>query len=81
MVQEPITPILPIKPGYKTTEFWTTLIFQGLSLAVIFGVITSTDSVGLGSTLVKMVENVVALIVAGAAVVHYISSRTSIKGG
>jgi len=70
-----------IKPGYKTTEFWTTLVFQGLSLAVIFGVITSTDSVGLGSTLVKMIENVMALIVAGSAVMHYISSRTAVKGG
>jgi len=57
------------------------LVLQALSLAVIFGVITSTDSVGLGSTMVKMVENVVALVIAGTSVLHYISSRTSIKGG
>jgi len=29
-----------MKPGYKTTEFWVTLLIQILGILVLFGVIT-----------------------------------------
>lgn len=71
----------PVKSGWKTSEFWQTLILQGLSLAVILGVISPSDSTGLGGALGKAVEAVMALIVAGGTVMAYIGSRTKIKGG
>ena len=78
MSMEP--PPNPIKPGWQTTEFWQTLILQGLSLAVILKVISPSDSAGLGSALSHAVEAVVALMVAGGTVVHYITGRNKAKG-
>lgn len=71
----------PIKSGWKTTEFWQTLILQGLSLAVILRVISPTDSAGLGSAMGHAVEAIMALIVAGGTVINYIGNRTKLKGG
>ena len=74
-------PTPEIKPGWKTSEFWQTLVLQGLSLAVILKVISPADSAGLGSALGHAIEAIVALIVAGGTVVNYISNRTKLKGG
>jgi len=71
----------PVKPGWQTTEFYQTLIVQGLAFLTIFGVISPADAGGLGGTLASMVQNVIALIIAGGTVVHYISSRTKAKAG
>ena len=75
------TPSSPVKPGWQTTEFWQTIIVQGLAFATILGVVSPADSAGLGSGLASMVQNVVALIIAGGTVVQYISSRTKVKAG
>ena len=71
----------PVKPGWQTTEFWQTIIVQALAFATILGVVSPADSAGLGSGLASMVQNVVALFIAGGTVVQYISSRTKVKGG
>lgn len=71
----------PVKPGWQTTEFWQTIILQGLALATILGVVSPADSAGIGGGLASMVQNVVALIIAGGTVVQYISSRTKVKAG
>lgn len=73
------TPASPVKPGWQTTEFWQTIIVQGLAFATIVGVVSPADSAGLGSGLASMVQNVVALLIAGGTVVQYISSRTKVK--
>lgn len=76
------TPLInPPKPGWQTTEFWQTIILQGLAFATILGLVSPSESAGLGSGLASMVQNVVALIIAGGTVVHYITSRTKIKSG
>lgn len=71
----------PVKPGWQTTEFWQTIIVQALAFATILGVVSPADSAGLGSGLASMVQNVVALFIAGGTVVQYISSRTKVKAG
>ena len=71
----------PVKPGWQTTEFWQTIILQGLALATILGVVSPGDATGIGGGLASMVQNVVALIIAGGTVVQYISSRTKVKAG
>lgn len=74
-------PTPEIKPGWQTTEFWQTLILQGISLAVVLRVISPSESSGLGNALTHAVESIFALIVAGGTVVNYISNRTKLKGG
>lgn len=70
----------PVKPGWQTTEFWQTLILQGLALATIMGFLSPADSAGIGSNITSMIEHVIALLVAGGTVVHYITGRNKIKG-
>jgi hypothetical protein len=74
-------PTPEIKPGWKTSEFWQTLVLQGLSLAVILKVISPADSAGLGSALGHAIEAIVALIVAGGTVINYVTGRNKLKGG
>lgn len=80
MANEP-TPTSPVKPGWQTTEFWQTLILQGLALATILGFLSPADSAGIGSNITNMIEHVIALLVAGGTVVHYITGRNKAKGG
>lgn len=70
----------PVKPGWQTTEFWQTLILQGLALATIMGFLSPADSAGIGNNITSMIEHVIALLVAGGTVVHYITGRNKIKG-
>lgn len=79
MATEP-TPTNPVKPGWQTTEFWQTLILQGLALATILGFLSPADSAGIGSNITSMIEHVIALLVAGGTVVHYITGRNKAKG-
>lgn len=71
----------PVKPGWQTTEFWQTIILQALAFATILGVVSPADASGIGGGIASMVQNVVALIIAGGTVVQYISSRTKVKAG
>jgi len=80
MSNEP-TPSSPVKPGWQTTEFYQTLIVQGLAILTIFGVVSPADAGGIGGTLASMVQNCVAIIIAGGTVVHYITSRANAKAG
>jgi hypothetical protein len=79
MSNEPTTPT-PVKPGWQTTEFYQTLIVQALAFLTIFGVLSPADATGIGGTLASMVQNSVALIIAGGTVIHYITSRAKAKG-
>lgn len=68
-----------MKPGWKTTEFWSASIAQMLALLTVLGVITSKESETLGDALVKILGAVAALIVNGTVVVHYIRGRLLLK--
>jgi hypothetical protein len=68
-----------MKPGWKTTEFWTTLIAQLLALLAFLGVLTPNDSQTLGEALTKSVAAVCTLLANGAVVIHYIKSRLTLK--
>ena len=42
-----------MKPGWKTTEFWTTTFAQGLAMLAFLGVLSPTDSQTLGEALAR----------------------------
>lgn len=74
-------PIPPVKPGWQTTEFWQTIILQALALLTITGILSPAESAGIGSSFTVMIQNIVAIIVAGGTVISYIGGRTKIKVG
>lgn len=68
-----------MKEGYKTTEFWLTLLAQLLGVAVLFGVINAEQVKTLNDAIAVAVQAVVGLWVAVAPLVEYIKSRAAVK--
>lgn len=69
----------PIKPGWKTTEFWITLSGQAVAVLVVLGVIKPTESATIGDSISKAVESVFALLISGATILSYVSGRVRLK--
>lgn len=67
------------KPGWRTSEFWTTVGAQALALAVALGVITKADSDTLGGALTEVVAAAFALISNALIVVNYVHGRIALK--
>lgn len=69
----------PIKPGWQTTEFWTTMVTQGISVLVIVGLVNSSESSTLADSLTKMVTAIFSLLVSSSTVLNYIKARVAVK--
>lgn len=70
------------KPGYQTTEFWLSLLFNLLSVLALLGVITAEEAEELHDAAEVIVAAVMAIIaILGPAMVNvrYIASRTELK--
>jgi hypothetical protein len=67
------------KPGWKTTEWWTTTISQLLALLTVFGVLTPADAHTLEEALAKIVAATFLLATNAWIVVHYIKGRVALK--
>lgn len=68
-----------VKPGYKTTEFWVTLITNVITALVLTGLLTQTEAEVLNQATAAMVVGLIALITNGLIVFTYIRSRTDVK--
>lgn len=62
--------VTPVKPGYKTTEFWLTAGASLVGLAIASGVVPETGTW----------PKIVALVVSILAALGYTVSRTAVKG-
>jgi len=69
------------KPGWKTTEWWTTSISQLMALLTVFGVLTPTDAHSLEEALAKIVAATFLLATNAWIVVQYIKGRVALKIG
>jgi hypothetical protein len=69
------------KPGWRTSEFWTTLISQALALLTLTGLVTSRDADTLQGALGQCVAAVFLLLANGWVVVRYIQARVAVKTG
>ena len=65
------TTATPVKPGYKTTEFWLTAGATVVGLVIASGLVPDTG----------MWPKVVALVVSAFAAMGYTVSRTVVKNG
>jgi hypothetical protein len=68
-----------MKPGWQTTEFWTTVFTQVLSLAVLLGFVTAGDSSLLEDAVSKAITAVATLVTNGLVIWRYIESRVRLK--
>ena len=68
-----------IKPGWQTSEFWTTLIGQSLSLLTIMGVVHVSDAATLQDAASKCVAAIFVIAANALVVISYIRSRTMLK--
>src|SRR5262249_43818667 len=69
------------KPGWKTTEWWTTTISQILALLTVFGVLAPADAHTLDEALAKVVAATFLLSANAWIVVQYIKGRVAVKTG
>src|SRR5438552_6041683 len=65
-----------MKPGWKTTEFWLTLLTALPSIAVTVGLIPSSDKTMLDSAASKIAAGLLAAI----TVAKYVQGRAFVKG-
>lgn len=68
-----------MKPGYRSTEFWLSLVSQLLAFGLLLGFIGINESRMLEETLGKGVVAVFTLLGSAKVVIEYIRSRTKLK--
>lgn len=68
-------------PGWKTTEFWTTILSKVLTLLALVGFISVNDSKTLEESIGKCVAAVFLFLANAQVVTRYIQSRLRLKTG
>jgi len=68
-----------IKPGFKTTEFWTTIIKIAASLLALFGLINIEHVDAISAHLLNAVLGLVVVLANMKTVSDYIKSRETVK--
>ena len=68
-----------MRPGYKTTEFWITLVGQIIAMAVTLGIVRPGDQQHLQMTANEAITAICTLLVSAVTIRHYIISRTQLK--
>jgi hypothetical protein len=68
-----------MKPGYKTSEFWTTLGVQVTGLAVILGFVNGADVTRITDGWSQCVTAIFTILAQAAAAFHYLKARTDLK--
>jgi hypothetical protein len=67
------------KPGYQTTEWWTTLISQILALLVVLHVLSARDARSLQDSITTIIGAAFLLLSNAWIVVRYIQGRVHLK--
>lgn len=66
-----------MRPGYKTTEFWTTVVSQIIGILALAGVIRPSDATILNDAVVQVVGGLMTAL----ATLGYTISRGVAKSG
>jgi len=70
-----------VKSGWRSSEFWSTLISQGMAFVVLLGLVKHTDAAALGDALTQIVTSAFVIAANAAIVVQYIRGRVELKKG
>lgn len=68
-----------MKPGYKTTEFWVTILTQIASIAVLLGIVEPQAGDAAAAAVPEAVESVFALLAMAGSAWGYARSRGEAK--
>lgn len=68
-----------MKAGWKTTEFWMTIVVTAVGLLAALGVIGPADRPNVEGALQQMVQSVAGFIAAAIALWRYIKGRVDVK--
>ena len=71
----------PVRPGYQTSEFWTTLLSQVVVLLGVLQVLRPGDVNTLQDALGQCVVGASLFLSNAWVVVNYVRSRTALKQG
>jgi hypothetical protein len=69
------------KPGWKTTEFWSTVFAQVFALLALFGLMNAKEAITLQDAANRVAEALVLFGTNAAVVLYYIKTRFHLKGG
>jgi len=61
--------------GWKTTEFWTMIVTNGIGIALAFGLVNAEQGQEIGNGLKAIAGAVISI----ASVLGYMKNRTAIK--
>ncbi len=67
------------KPGWKTTEFWMALATALISVLVVLGLVSPTDSDAASGAISNAITSIFALVANATVIYKYIHSRTELK--
>jgi hypothetical protein len=70
-----------VKPGWKTSEWWTTMIGQVLNVLALVSVVSFSDVQMLTQTTGGMVSAAFMFSTNALTLIHYIQGRVKLKGG
>jgi hypothetical protein len=70
-----------LKPGWKTTEFWSTLIAQVFALLALLGLVQGKESATLQESANHVAAALVLFLTHAGVVVYYVKTRFHLKGG
>lgn len=68
-----------MKPGWKTSEFWITLVTTVVALLVMLQVLSQAEADSLRAQLVQLVQVIGGLYLAVQPLIEYIRARTELK--
>lgn len=68
-----------MKPGWKTSEFWITLVTKLLAFMAVIGAIKTADEQNLAQTATSAIMGVFAILAAAKVIAEYIKGRSSVK--
>lgn len=71
----------PARPGYQTTEFWTTATSQVLVLLGVLRLVPTQDVPTLQEAVAQAIIAISLFLTNAWVVVRYIQSRTALKQG
>ena len=70
-----------LKPGWKTTEFWSTVFAQVFAVLALLGLVNARETATLQDAANHVAEALVLFGANAAVVLYYIKTRFHLKGG
>jgi len=70
-----------LNPGWKTTEFWSTIFAQVFAVLALLGLVNGKEAATLQESANQVVAALVLFLTNAGVVVYYVKTRFHLKGG